>query len=82
MIKWFQQAWLASNASDNPNNVGQNEEGGWIYLDIITGRLSVTRVSGHERFSCPPLAFPKEPFQNNFSKEHRLTILPLWQIRQ
>ena len=24
----------------------------------------------------------KEPFQNNFSKEHRLTILPLWQIRQ
>ena len=40
----FQQAWQASNASDQPDH-GQHEEGGWIYLNIITGGLSVTRQS-------------------------------------
>jgi len=44
MTTAFQQAWQASNASDQPNH-GQHEEGGWIYLNIITGGLSVTRQS-------------------------------------
>jgi len=42
MITAFRQAWQASNASIHPNH-GQHEEGGWIYLNIITGGLSVTR---------------------------------------
>ncbi len=42
---------------------------------VVTGRNTDTLAAAAQVLN-------KEPFQNNFSKEHRLTILPLWQIRQ
>ena len=54
----FQQAWQASNASIHPNH-GQHEEGGWIYLNIITGDLSVQRQAAGGQaainLSAPPV---------------------------
>ena len=54
----FQQAWQASNASIHPNH-GQHEEGGWIYLNIITGGLSVQRQAAGGQaainLSAPPV---------------------------
>ncbi len=54
----FQQAWQASNASIHPNH-GQHEEGGWIYLNIITGGLSVQRQAAGAQaainLSAPPV---------------------------
>ena len=38
----LQQAWQASSASNQPNH-GQHEEGGWIYLNLITEDLTVKR---------------------------------------
>ena len=40
--KEVRKAWLASNASDKPNK-GQHEEGGWVYLNLMTGALIVKR---------------------------------------
>ena len=58
MTTAFQQAWQASNASIHPNH-GQHEEGGWIYLNIITGGLSVQRQAAGGQaainLSAPPV---------------------------
>ena len=40
--KELRKAWLASNASNKPNK-GQHEEGGWVYLNLITGDLIIKR---------------------------------------
>jgi hypothetical protein len=42
IIKELRKAWLASNASNIPNH-GQHEEGGWVFLNLLTGDLSVQR---------------------------------------
>ena len=36
-------AWNASNPAVNPPVVGQHEEGGWVYLNLITNALTVRR---------------------------------------
>lgn len=36
-------AWTASNPGVNPPVAGQHEEGGWVYLNLITNELSVRR---------------------------------------
>lgn len=36
-------AWTASNPTLNPPGGTQHEEGGWVYLDLITGELQTRR---------------------------------------
>ena len=62
-----------------------------VYLNVYQPKLQTPRavfyflrehygegaVSSHQM-----KAITEELFQNNFSKEYCLTILPLWQIRQ
>jgi hypothetical protein len=47
----LQNAWGASNAAVNPPQAHQHEEGGWVYLNLITNELAVQRQAagaGHE----------------------------------
>jgi len=36
-------AWTASNPAVNPPATTQHEEGGWIYMNLLTGNISVRR---------------------------------------
>ena len=40
--KELRKAWQASHASNIPNH-GQHEEGGWVFLNLLTGDLNVQR---------------------------------------
>ena len=52
-------AWVASNPAVNPPVGTQHEEGGWVYLNLITGELSVRRAAGGAgaaiNLAAPPL---------------------------
>ena len=52
-------AWAASNAAVNPPVGAQHEEGGWVYLNLITGALSVRRAAAGAgaaiNLAAPPL---------------------------
>ncbi|MFL5588723.1 MAG: hypothetical protein ACJ8DI_13870 [Ktedonobacteraceae bacterium] len=55
----LQQAWVDSQPGQNPPLVNQHEEGGWIYLNIISGALTAIRqVAGGTAeidLSAPPV---------------------------
>src|SRR2546423_601984 len=55
----LQQAWVDSQPGQNPPLVNQHEEGGWIYLNIISGALTAIRqVAGATAeidLSAPPV---------------------------
>jgi hypothetical protein len=46
VLQALQQAWLDSESGDP---TGRHEEGGWIYLDTVTGILSTRRASPGRR---------------------------------
>jgi hypothetical protein len=52
----LEQAWIDSRPNDP---VQRHEEGGWIYMDTTTGRLTIRRVSAGQRAELdigdPPL---------------------------
>ena len=54
----LEQAWLDSLPNDASR---RHEEGGWIYMDIQTGIVSVRRARAGDRFvldvSAPPTVF-------------------------
>ena len=56
VIQALDEAWVDSDVNDSSN---RHEEGGWIYLDLATGRIVMRRASSGSRsrlsLANPPL---------------------------
>src|SRR5271167_1340810 len=78
-----QDAALGSRRGDELPDELKRREGRLAKIQEAKARLEAeARAKAEDEQHHRDEEQAKEPFQNNFSKEHRLTILPLWQIRQ